>query len=76
MKKCVDVITLFSKDGEVIPRTILWDDQRRYEITSVKGVNATWNPEEAQRGLDFLCEIKGKEAHLYYERNHWYVDAI
>ena len=34
-KVYVDVLAVFSRDGELIPKAFVWEDGRRYEIDKI-----------------------------------------
>ena len=36
LKVCVDVHALLSKEGDLIPKSFVWEDGRTYEIDRIK----------------------------------------
>ena len=73
MKKVVDVLMLYTKNGEMIPKEIFFDEDHSYVIDQVKKVErmGTWT--NGREGFTYLCDIKGKTAHLYFGPDMWYV---
>ena len=79
MESCkiyVDVDVTFTKDGRLLPKSIIWSDGHRYEIQRVKHVCRAASLKAGGVGMRYTCIIDGKESHLYYEDNNmWFVEG-
>ena len=72
----VDVDVTFTKDGRLLPKSIIWSDGHRYEIQRVKHVCRAASLKAGGVGMRYTCIIDGKESHLYYEDNNmWFVEG-
>ena len=66
MKKVyVDILANYTKDGQVIPITILWEDGNRYQIDKVLDVCRAASLKVGGVGLRYKCRIMGKEKFLF-----------
>ena len=78
MKKVyVDVVTLYAKEGDVIPLKILWADGTKYDIDKVLNVCKSASLKCGGVGLRYNCRIQGKDKYLFFETNEnkWFVEA-
>jgi len=74
-KVYVDVIAHFSKDGRLVPISIIWNDGCSYEIQRIKEVKRSASLKAGGVGIRYTCIIDGKESHLFYEENNmWFVE--
>ena len=76
-KVYVDVSADFSSDGgNPIPRSLIWEDGRRYEIDRIKQIERCANRRAGGAGIMYVCEAAGREFHLYYEENYkWFLES-
>lgn len=76
MKVYVDVVAEFTKDGQLIPQCIKWEDGRKFEIGKVKDVRRAASLRAGGAGTRYTCMISGQEKYLYYEDNNmWFVEG-
>lgn len=78
MKKVyVDVVTLYAKEGDIIPLKILWSDGTRYDIDKVLDVCKAASLKVGGVGFRYKCRIQGKEKFLFFETNEnkWFVEV-
>ena len=72
----VDVKAIFTKDGSLIPKAILWDDDKIYEIQKITDVRRAASLIAGSSGIRYTICVDGYESHLYYGDNHkWFVEA-
>lgn len=77
VKVYVDVLAEFSKDGRLIPKEIIWEDGRRFEIDRVKDIKRAASMKGGGVGMRYTCIIMGQEKYLFYEENNfWFVEGI
>ena len=72
----VDVIAEFSKDGELIPKSLRWEDGRVYEIDRILDKRRAASLKAGGVGMRYTCIICGQQKHLFYEDNNmWFVEG-
>jgi len=75
-KVYVDVLAQFTKDGQLIPRSLTWKDGTVFEIEKVVKVRRAVSIVAGGVGIRYTCMIRGLERHLYYESNNlWFVEG-
>ena len=75
IKVYVDVKARISKEGKLVPLSIIWTDGSEYEIQCVKDVRRAASLRAGGAGIRYTCMIAGKESHLFYEDNNmWFVE--
>ena len=66
-KVYVDVDARFCKDGRLIPKAIIWEDGRRYEIDKVTQVARRASMKAGGVGTRYTCIVNGQQSYLFYE---------
>ena len=75
-KVYVPVSVMFTKDGEVNPKYLIWEDGTRYDIDKIYSVGREANRRAGGCGICYKCRIRGKDMKLYYEENYkWFVES-
>ena len=74
-KVYVDVDARFSKEGDVVPSCITWEDDRTYEIDRIMGVKKAASRKVGGHGILYTVRISGNETKLYREGDCWFVEA-
>ena len=75
-KVYVDVLAVFSREGELIPTAFVWEDGRKYAIDKVSKPERCASRKAGGTGYRYTCQVGGKICHLTYEENYKYSDAI
>ena len=63
------------REGRVLPRTITWEDGRRFEINRVGRIVQAASPYFGGCGLRYTVKILGRETFLFQEEKRWFVEA-
>ena len=72
----VNVNVEFTKDGRLIPKAILWDDDKTYEIQKITDIRRSASLIAGATGIRYTIYVEGYESHLYYGDNHrWFVEG-
>ena len=72
----VDVLSKFSKEGQLLPQSITWEDDRKFEIDYVKDIRCAASLKAGGVGMRYTCQIGGQEKYLYYEGNNmWFLEC-
>ena len=74
VKIYVDVNALISQDGELIPKSLVWEDGKTYEIDRIKRKERCANRKAGGTGVMYTCMVGGKECHLYYEVDKFFME--
>jgi len=75
-KVYVPVSVMFTKDGTVNPKYLIWEDGTRYDIDKICSVGREANKRAGGCGICYRCRIRGKDMKLYYEENYkWFVES-
>ena len=74
VKVYVDVDVHFTKDGELVPTAIIWENGHRYEIDKITQVARRASLKAGGCGLRYTCIVGGRQSYLYYEVDKWFVE--
>ncbi len=75
MKKYVKVNATFDCDGNLMPKYICWDDEKKFPIDKITDVRYAASLKAGGAGIRYTCMILGKEKYLFFEENRWFVEA-
>lgn len=70
----VGVDVCFDPNGNMIPKAIYWENNRRYLIEKIIDCRPAASLKAGGQGLRYLCRIEGKDRFLYYESPKWFVE--
>ena len=73
-KVYVEVTVKFSTDGIMMPVEFIWEDGKRYTIDRVKSKERCVSSKTADTGIMYTILVDGKECHLYYEFDKWFME--
>ena len=73
-KVYVDVDAHFCKDGRLIPKAIIWEDGRRYEIDRITNIARRASLKAGGCGIRYTCIVNGRQGYLFYEVDKWFVE--
>jgi len=72
----VDVVAKFSKEGQLIPQSITWEDGRSFLIDRIRDIRRAASLKAGGVGMRYTCVIANQEKYLYYEDNNlWFVEG-
>lgn len=85
-KQYVEVIVQFREDGLMLPRTILWEDGRRFPVDRIIDVSPAPALKAGGQGDRYIIQVGGKICYLFFEHScdcdvseklgRWFVEAI
>ena len=76
-KVYVDVLAVFSREGELIPTAFVWEDGRKYAIDKVSKPERCASRKAGGTGYRYTCQVGGKICHLTYEENYkWFMPFV
>lgn len=71
----VSVEILVDTDGQIIPKAIIWEDGKRFEIDKILDVRPAASMKAGGIGTRYLCRINSKDRYLFFEDPRWFVEA-
>ena len=83
-KVYVEVVASFREDGLLLPREIVWEDGRHYEIDRVIDIRPAASLKVGGQGDRYTVSVAGKQKYLYFERSanisgqnlgRWFIEA-
>ena len=69
VKEYVEVLVEFAPDGTMLPRILVWEDGRRYEIDKIKAILPAPALKAGGQGDRYTILIEGQERFLFFEHN-------
>lgn len=73
-KTFVEVNALFDKNGRLIPKEIIWEDGRVFQIDKILDVRRAASLKAGGQGIRYTCRIKNRQTYLFYEEPKWFVE--
>ncbi len=73
-KRYVAVEALFSEEGRVVPKTIIWDDGRRFVVDEVRDVRRAASLKTGGDGIRYTIRVGSTITYLFYEEPRWFVE--
>ena len=70
----VDMLVEHKASGEMLPRTLIWRDGRRFEIDEVLSFLFTSPAGTQEMFKSYLCRIKGHEREIHEDKGRWFVE--
>lgn len=68
-KVYVEVTASFRPDGVILPREIVWEDGRHYDIDRVSAICQAASIKVGGQGDRYTIIVNGKPKYLFFERN-------
>ena len=69
IKVYVQVKVDFREDGVMLPRKIIWEDGREYEIDRVVDIRQAAAMRAGGQGDRYTIKVGGKQSYLFFERS-------
>jgi hypothetical protein len=77
-KVYVDVNVDHRADGTILPRSIIWEDGRRFEVDKVIDVRPAASLKAGGCGLRYTVRVRNKETFMFFEEYHgvgrWFIE--
>lgn len=75
-KVYVEVDAIFSTDGEVTPKSFVWEDGRNYEVDKVYEYKKSASLKVGGHGMRYKCRVMGKDIFLFLEDGRWFMEGV
>ena len=74
MKVYVEVTAKFDTDGIMMPVSFIWEDGTVYQIDRIKAKERCASRKAGGTGIMYTEMVDGKECHLFYEFDKWFME--
>jgi hypothetical protein len=74
-KVYVNVTADFLSDGQIIPRSFVWEDGRSFEIDRIIDIRPAASLKVGGQGLRYTCRIMGKQSFMFLEDGRWFMES-
>ena len=74
VKAYIEVEVHFNADGTMLPKSIVWEDGRKYEIDRVLNIQPAPAQKAGGQGDRYTVRIGGQEKYLFFEHSPEYGD--
>ena len=69
VREYVEVLVTFAPDGTMLPRCLVWEDGRHYDIDRIKAIQSAPALKAGGQGDRYTIQIDGQERYLFFEHN-------
>lgn len=69
IKVYVEVTSVTTPEGLMLPRALVWEDGHRYKIDKVTDIKQAAAMKCGGQGDRYTIWVDGKQSYLYFERN-------
>ena len=69
VKVYVEVVVAFDEEGRMLPKTLVWEDGRKYCIDRVTDIRQAAAMKAGGQGDRYTVIINGQQSHLFFERS-------
>ena len=70
----LNIIVQHLPDGKAIPKTIIWEDGRKFAIDKVLDIRKAAATKCGGIGIRYICRICGKEVVIFDEDGIWFLE--
>ena len=71
----IGLLVEFGIDNSVTPRTIIWEDGRRFEIDRILDMQKCAALKAGGAGVRYICRVRGKEIALFFDESiGWFIE--
>ena len=70
----LNIVVLHTEDGKSIPKTILWEDGRRFSIDKVLDIRKAAALKCGGIGTRYICKVCNKEVAIFDEDGCWFLE--
>lgn len=74
MKVYVEVTAKFDTDGSMMLVSFIWEDGTVYQIDRIKAKERCASRKAGGTGIMYTVMVDGKECHLFYEFDKWFME--
>lgn len=72
----VNMIVEMNKYGEILPRKILWNDGRIFDIDKIIDKRKSASLKAGGCGIRYTCIISGQQRYIFLDNGKWFIEHI
>lgn len=73
-KQYIQVIATFTKEGKIIPLSVVADNSLSYPIDKVTQIINASSLKSGGAGIRYTCHISGQVRYLFLEDTRWFIE--
>ena len=70
----LNIMVEHRKDGLALPKTIIWEDGRTFDIDRVLDIRKAAATKCGGIGMRYICRIIGREYKIFDEDGKWFIE--
>lgn len=74
-KVFVEVAAVFTPEGQILPRSIRWEDGTTFAVDRVLDVRRAAALKVGGCGLRYTVRIGGRQTYLFLDEDRWFVET-
>ena len=74
MKEYISVLVLMDKSGKLIPKQIIWENDKKYDIDKVIDVRMAASLKAGGVGVRFRVMVNGQIRDLFLDDYRWFIE--
>lgn len=74
-KVYVEVAAVFSPEGQILPRSIRWEDGTLFAVDRVLDIRRAAALKAGGCGIRYTIRIGGRQTYLFLDEDRWFVEA-
>jgi hypothetical protein len=74
-KVFVRVLAEFSESGQLVPRSVTWEDGRQFAIDRILDVRQAVSLKVGGSGIRYTCRIRSRPVYLFLDNNQWFMEG-
>ena len=74
VKRYVSVEAVTDENGSTIPRAVIWDDGRRFEVDRILDTRRAESLKVGGAGMRYTVRIGNAVTYLFFEGPRWFVE--
>lgn len=74
-KVYVKVISQTDEQGNIMPITIIWENDKKYNIDKILDIRRAYAKKVGGIGIRYSIVINGKQTYLFKDGDKWYVES-
>lgn len=74
-KVFVEVAAVFTPEGQILPRSIRWEDGTIFAVDRVLDIRRAAALKAGGCGLRYTIRIGGRQTYLFLDDDRWFVEA-
>ncbi|MGI6160927.1 MAG: hypothetical protein ACOYJD_02755 [Christensenellales bacterium] len=74
-KVFVGMHAVFSPEGSISPRKMIWPDGRTFDIDRIEDIRPAASLKAGGCGMRYICSVRGRRLALFLDNNRWFAEV-